>query len=108
MKTNFTPQLQRDACYDGGYDGERTSSYSGSTVPTYVDNRSWFEKVWTKTPTWIKAFVVMFALSLIITIVLLILILITEYISYVKIGITIAIICSYFGIYFVVKEMENH
>ena len=108
MKTNFIPQLQRDAYYDGGYDGPRDSSeLNGYDIPTYVDNRSWFEKIWTKTPTWIKTFFVMFVIGLTITILSVVVALIHLFVSFETMAIVAFLGLIYYVIYLTIKEMRD-
>ena len=83
MKTNFINSLQRDAdpYYNGVSDGERSVPFNHVEQP-YVDDRHWFEKIWTKTPTWIKTFVVMFLIGLTITILSVVVALIHFFVSF--------------------------
>ena len=103
MKTNFIPQLQRDAFYDGGSDGERSVPFNHVEQP-YVDDRHWFEKIWTKTPTWIKTFFVMFVIGLTITILSVVVALIHLFVSFETMAIVAFLGLIYYIIYISIKD----
>jgi len=67
MRTNLTGRMNRDTYYDD-FGGGHYSSPEHIEQP-YVDQRSWFEKLWDKTPVWIKAFVILLTMCLVTSIV---------------------------------------
>ena len=108
MKTDFIPQLQRDAYYDGGGEGERPPLYSGYTGPAYVDQRGTLEKIIDKTPTWLMTLLVMLGLVMGITLIILFVFFLNKFVSYYIMGISLVCLLFYGIIYKIVEEMRNN
>lgn len=102
MRTNFTGRMNRDAYYDGGGGGYYSSPEH--TEQPYVDQRNWREKLWDKTPTWIKAFVVLFVLVLSTICFVIGVLIIHRYVSYGTMGLVAILGVLYSAIYSSIKN----
>lgn len=102
MRTNFTGRMNRDAYYDGGGGGYYSSPEH--TEQPYVDQRGWREKLWDKTPIWLKAFVVLFILCFGATCLVLGVTIIHRYVSFEIMGIGLFLGVLYSAIYSAIKN----
>ena len=101
MRTKLTRRMNRDAYYGDG--GGHYSSPEHTEQP-YVDQRSWFEKLWDKTPIWIKAFIVLFLLVLSTICFVLGVLIVHRYVSYGIMGLVAFLGVLYSAIYSSIKN----
>ena len=101
MRTNFTGRMNRDVFYGDG--GGYYPSPEHTEQP-YIDQRSWFDKLWDKTPAWLKAFVILFSMCLVTLIVCVGLIFLSKVMSPSAIFTVVILGFLYSAIYFAVKN----
>lgn len=101
MGNNFTGRMNRDAYYGDGGGYYTTPEH---TEQPYVDQISWFEKLWDKTPIWIKAFIVLFLLVTTVIVIVVSVVFIHRYVSYGIMGLVAFLVVLYSAIYSSIKN----